>query len=149
MMGLSAADFVVLAVGVSAVIAAGYSIHRALRSIRAWGVRTWARLEDMFSKAVDASNTGHIVRHHLGPNGSTAPMHERVASLGQAQADHNKVATGVEEKVGKLESAGTSRHQENTRKLMDISARLAAVEKAQKQAATVAETTEARHQGDT
>lgn len=124
---MSGVDIVVAASGVSAVIGAGYLVHRAYKSIRAWVAQTWDRAERLFSNAVDSSATGHLVKYHLGPNGSTKPMHERVGSIEQGQVD---------------------RHQENTRKLMDISARLVAVEQAQKAAAAVAETTEARHTGE-
>jgi hypothetical protein len=149
MMGLSGVDIVVGASGVSAVIGAGYLVHRAIKSIRAWGAQTWDRLERLFSHAVDNSTTGHLVKYHLGPNGTTRPMHERVGSIEQAQADHNTVAAAIGNKVAEHDRLGTTRHQENTRKLMDISARLVAVEKAQKTAAALAEDTEARHQGDT
>lgn len=134
MIAWSGADLVVAAIGVSAVIAAGYSIHRALKSIRAWVKRMISIAAHEFSQAVDASSTGQLVKHHLGPNGTTTPIHERVGAIERSQAEHNGVAS--------------TRWQENARKLMDISARLIAVEKAQKTAASVAEDTEARHQGE-
>ena len=145
---MSGVDIVVAASGVSAVIGAGYLVHRAYKSIRAWGVQMWDRAERLFSTAVDSSATGHLVKFHLGPNGTTKPMHERVGSIEQWQVDHNGVAAAIGDKVAQLDVASTDRHQENTRKLMDISARLVAVEQAQKAAAAVAETTEARHTGE-
>ncbi len=148
MQGASGADLVVIAIGVSAVIAAGYSINRAYKSIRAAAARWWDRAELMFSKAVDASATGHLVKFHLGPNGTTRPMHERVGSIERAQSDHNAVAAATGDRVAAHDELGTTRHQENTRKLMDISARLVAVEQAQKTAATVAKDTEERHTGE-
>lgn len=145
---MSGVDIVVAASGVSGVIGAGYLVHRAYKSIRAWVAQTWDRAERLFSNAVDSSATGHLVKYHLGPNGSTKPMHERVGSIEQWQVDHNGVAAAIGDKVAQLDVASTDRHQENTRKLMDISARLVAVEQAQKAAAAVAETTEARHTGE-
>ena len=127
MMGLSGVDIVVGASGVSAVIGAGYLVHRAYKSFRAWWAQTWDRLELLFSKAVDNSATGHLVKYHLGPNGTTRPMHQRVCSIEEAQSTH---------------------HQENTVKLMDVSKRLVAVEQAQRIAATVAKDTEDRHLGE-
>lgn len=33
------------------------------------------------SAAVDLSDTAHLVRYHLGPNGTTRPVHERLRQL--------------------------------------------------------------------
>lgn len=78
MIGLPGTEVVVGAVGVSAVIGAGYSIHRAARSIRAWAKRMIDIATHGFSEAVDSSSTGSLVTYHLGPNGTTTPLHERV-----------------------------------------------------------------------
>lgn len=69
---------------VSGVIGCAYTVHRAVKSVRAWFERMWDRAEALFSKAVDASSTGHIVKHHLGGNGTTTPMHVRMARLEHA-----------------------------------------------------------------
>jgi hypothetical protein len=66
---------------VSAVVGCAYTVHRAVRSVRAWFERMWDRAEQLFSKAVDSSSTGHLVRYHLGRNGTTTPMHVRMARL--------------------------------------------------------------------
>jgi hypothetical protein len=66
---------------VSGIIGCAYTVHRAIRSVRAWFERIWDRAETLFSKAVDQSGTGHLVRYHLGPNGTTTPMHTRMARL--------------------------------------------------------------------
>lgn len=66
---------------VSGVIGCAYTVHRAIRSVHAWIERMWDRAEQLFSRAVDASSTGHLVRYHLGRNGTTTPMHERMARL--------------------------------------------------------------------
>jgi hypothetical protein len=79
-------DLDAVAVLVTSIIGAAYAVHRAVRSVRAWGERTWDRAELLFSKAVDASSTGHIVKHHLGGNGTTTPMHVRMARLEAAHA---------------------------------------------------------------
>lgn len=134
---MSGVNIVLIAAGISAVIGAGYSIHRLFKS-----------MVHGFSQAVDNSATGHLVRYHLGPNGTTKPMHERVGSIERKQSDHNDVASSIGSRVDGLGLEGTLRHQENTRKLMDISKRLIAVEQAQKTAASVAEDTDARHQGE-
>ena len=88
-------DAAVMAGAVTAIIGAGYAVHRALRSVRAWIERAWDRAETAFGKAVDASKTGHLVRYHLGPNGNTTPMHERMRRLEVAHdiEDHNQETT--------------------------------------------------------
>ncbi len=149
MMGASGADLVVAAIGVSAVIAAGYSINRAYKSLRAWIVRMGDAAKQAFSDAVDASTTGHIVKHHLGQNGTTTPMHVRVSSIERAQTDHNEAATKIGAEVRQLDESSTVRHEENTAKFDVIAERLTAVEQGQKTAANVAEDTESRRQGDT
>lgn len=128
MIGLSGVDIVVGASGVSAVIGAGYLVHRAYKSFRVWAAQVWDRAEQVFSKAVDNSATGHLVKYHLGPNGTTRPMHQRVCSIEEAQSTHNTAAAAM---------------------LMDVSKRLVAVERAQRTAASVAEDTEARHKETT
>lgn len=79
-------DAGVVAVAVSAVIAAGYSINRAYKSIRRWVARMIVLAKEAFSDAVDASATGHLVKYHLGPNGKTRAMHERLKNLEEAHA---------------------------------------------------------------
>lgn len=69
----------IIAASTSALIAAFYSIARAVRSLRVIGA-------ELVSAAVDASYTGKLVAYHLGPNGTTRPMHERLELL---EAAHN------------------------------------------------------------
>lgn len=110
-------DVIKIAVGISAVIAAGYSVHKALKSIRSWARRMISIAAKEFSDAVDASATGHLVKYHLGPNGSTTPMHVRVTENHITEHRH---------------------HQQNTARLDIIAERLAAVESAQHAAASTA-----------
>lgn len=117
MMGATGTEVVVIASGIIAVIGAGYSIHRALRSIRAWVRRIIAIAKHEFSDAVDTSKTGHLVTYHLGPNGTTTPMHQRVTENQATELRH---------------------HQQNTALLAEVVARLAAVEAAQQTAASTA-----------
>ena len=70
-------DAGIIAASISALIAAGYAIRRAAKSLR-------ASIEQAWSAAVDASETGHLVRYHLGPNGTTRPIHERLRLLEEA-----------------------------------------------------------------
>lgn len=123
MIDLSGADAVVAAIGISAVIAAGYSMHRAYKSIRAWLGRLWDAARDAFSDAVDASSTGHLVKYHLGPNGTTPPMHQRVTENQELEKKH---------------------HEQNTKLLGGICDRLSAVEQGQTTASSVAEDTARR-----
>jgi hypothetical protein len=53
----------------------------ALEAIRR--VSKWAKQATIagISAAVDLSDTGHLVAYHLGPNGDTKALHERVKSL--------------------------------------------------------------------
>jgi hypothetical protein len=128
-MGMSGGDMVVAAIGVSAVIAAGYSIHRAYKSVRAWLDRMWDLARAAFSDAVDASSTGHLVRYHLGPNGTTPPMHQRVSENQTLEKLH---------------------HEQNTKLLGEVCDRLTAVEQGQTTAASVAEDTARRaNEGET
>lgn len=76
---------VVIAVGVSAVIGAGYSVGRAFRSCK-------AAMAEGVSRAVDHSDTGKLVKYHLGPNGTTPPIHQRIRRLEEA---HNIEQTEV------------------------------------------------------
>ncbi len=138
MMGASGADLVVAAIGVSAVIAAGYSINRAYKSIRAWMVRMGDAAKQAFSDAVDSSSTGQLVKH----------LHVRVSSIEQAQTDHNAAAAAIGAEVRQLDEASTARHKENTGKFDVLADRLTAVEQLQITAASVAEQTEARRASD-
>lgn len=73
---------VVIAVGVSAVIGAGYSIAKAYRSVV-------AAMAEGVSRAVDHSDAGRLVKYHLGPNGTTPPIHQRIRRLEEAHNIEN------------------------------------------------------------
>lgn len=64
----------IVAGSLTAVITCGYAVVRAWRSIK-------RRLVEAWSAAVDHSETGHLVRYHLGPNSGTPPIHERIRRL--------------------------------------------------------------------
>lgn len=68
---------------------------------------TWGGTKTAISAAVDVSETGHLVNYHLGPNGSTIPLHQRVINTRTTEQMH---------------------HAENSAVLSDISARLLVVE---------------------
>jgi hypothetical protein len=70
-------DAGVVAASLTAMIVAARTFLAAWRSCK-------RRLSTAWSTAVDASNTAHLVRHHLGPNGETTPMHQRMARLERA-----------------------------------------------------------------
>lgn len=44
---------------------------------------------DVISIAVDHSDTGKLVKYHLGPNGSTPPIHQRIRRLEEAHNIEN------------------------------------------------------------
>lgn len=115
MTGASGTDLVIVAVGITAVIGAGYSVHRAVKSIRTWAEGVVELAKHGFSDAVDSSATGHLVKYHLGPNGTTTPMHVRVTENHDTELRH---------------------HKQNTEKLDAVIDRLEKVEQAQQAAAT-------------
>ena len=61
----------------TAILAAGRASLLAWRSLK-------RRTREAWSAAVDSSDMAHLVRYHLGPNGTTTPMHTRMARLEQA-----------------------------------------------------------------
>lgn len=76
---MTAADVLIAAGIVTAVISAGYAVARLVRSF-------WAGFKHAVREATedlrdDVSATRRIVDYHLGPNGETKPMHERIGTL--------------------------------------------------------------------
>jgi hypothetical protein len=119
MIGFVDADLIRVCALIVAIVAAGEALRRG-----------WRGVKQAFSDAVDTSATGHLVRYHLGPNGTTPPIHQRVMDNQATELAH---------------------HKQNTELLTAIAARLTQVEKAQQAAAVAAEhvETERRNQGDT
>ena len=64
---------------VTATISAGYAIARVVRSF--WVGFKHAVREATEDLRDDVSATRKIVDYHLGPNGETKPMHERLGTL--------------------------------------------------------------------
>lgn len=44
----------------------------------------WKVFKSAISAAVDLSDTGHLVQYHLGPNGTTPPVYQRIRRLEEA-----------------------------------------------------------------
>ena len=44
----------------------------------------WHGIRETISAAVDHSDTGKLVKYHLGPNGTTPPIHVRLKRLEKA-----------------------------------------------------------------
>lgn len=112
---MSGTDLVLVAVGITAVIGAGYQINRAVRSIARWVEGLVELAKKAFSVAVDESATGHLVHYHLGPNGETPALHKRVTDNQAVELEH---------------------HRENTEKFDKVFAELEKVTTAQRAAAT-------------
>lgn len=65
---------VAIAVGITAIFGALVCVGKFLKSVS-------TITADVISTAVDHSDTGKLVRYHLGPNGSTPPIHQRIRRL--------------------------------------------------------------------
>jgi hypothetical protein len=63
-----------IAGAVVALIGALYGIGRVIRS-------SWRFVKNVDETLTVTKQTHHLVRHHLGPNGSTPPLHTRVAGI--------------------------------------------------------------------
>ena len=83
---MTAADALIAAGIVTATITAGYAIARLARSF--WvGFKLAVReaTEDLHE---DVVATKKIVTYHLGPNGTTKPMHDRLGTLEKDLRQH-------------------------------------------------------------
>ncbi len=76
---MTGADVLITAGIVTAVISAGYAVARLVRSF--WAGFKRAVREATEDLREDVSATRKIVDYHLGPNGETKPMHERLCTL--------------------------------------------------------------------
>lgn len=56
------------------VIGALYAVGRLIRS-------SWRFVKNVDETLTVTKETHHLVRHHLGPNGLTPPLHTRVAGI--------------------------------------------------------------------
>lgn len=70
----------------AAVCAFAWGAARIARGV--W--RSWRNFTRRLRQAFDdVTETVHLVRHHLGPNGNTTPLHQRVHTLTICTADLN------------------------------------------------------------
>lgn len=65
---------VAIAGGVTVLFGASVCIGKFLKSLATVS-------SDVISMAVDHSDTGKLVKYHLGPNGTTPPIHQRLRRL--------------------------------------------------------------------
>lgn len=85
-----ATDLGILAGVLTALVSAFYAIGKFSTSVRnAWGRLMrwlWSGFEGAVARATDdiradLSKLKHITEYHLGPNGATTPVHERLKRL--------------------------------------------------------------------
>lgn len=76
-------NLVAWCVAIVSIVAAAEALRRAFR----W-FRTAAK--NAISAAVDLSETAHLVRFHLGPNGTTPPLHKRVSDIAAIEKVHHR-----------------------------------------------------------
>lgn len=73
---MNGADVLIAAGIVTAVVSAGYAIAKVVRSF--WAAFRHAVREATEDLHEDVRQTKHVVNYHLGPNGATKPMWERL-----------------------------------------------------------------------
>lgn len=80
-----------------AVVGALYAVGRVIRT-------SWRFIRNVDETLSITKETHHLVRHHLGPNGQTPPLHRRVSDLGKRMRVLEEVH-GVETPAELLEDA--------------------------------------------
>lgn len=75
---------------ITGVLVCATAVGKALRWFFGWVRRG-------ISAAVDLSDTAHLVRFHLGPNGTTTPMHQRMSRLEEAHGIPDSTIQPLEE----------------------------------------------------
>jgi hypothetical protein len=78
-----AVDLGIVAAIISGVVGAIYAVGRLSGSTMKW---MWTGFESAVKRATDdirddVSELKHLTKHHLGPNGTTTPMHKRMKRL--------------------------------------------------------------------
>ena len=80
---------------VIAIVGAVYAVARVIRS-------SWRFVKNVDETLTVTKETHHLVKHHLGPNGDTPPLHKRVASIEhrmvKLEIAHNIKDDGVDER---------------------------------------------------